>query len=163
MKKVKKTITKKANKEVDCLWGLICSLSSIDQQINNISLFNVISEISLPSNPFSEEKKEFFAPMPHELVVVFRRTVGSFFCTNELVIDIKVSLIDPKGNVIHEILTPIPFKIGLRTMRSRFQMPGFKLTDFGDYVYRIEIRQPDSQILQRVNEIPFEVKVIDKS
>lgn len=159
-KKVKKQVAKKVNAEhVNFLWGLICSLSSIDQQRNNISLFNVISQLNVPKEAFQKSEK-FLFPLPHELVIVFRRALESKLCTNKVIIDVKVSLIDPKGSVLSELLIPIVFEIGKRTMRFRFQLPGFQLTNSGDYVYRIEVRQPDAKNFIAMNEVPFEVSPV---
>lgn len=148
-------MSNKNPKHIDCLWGLICSMSAIDQQNNNISLFNIINQINVPFGTFGKEK-DFISPRPHELMVVFRRVVPSKLCTNVLVLDVKVSLIDPLGKALSEMLVPIKFDAGKRIMRFRFQIPGFKLTNPGDYVYRVETRQPSSDQMEKVSEIPFE-------
>lgn len=155
--------TKKKNKPevkeyVNCLWGIVCSMSAIDQEKNNISLFNVISQLSVPEEVFEKSKEvPVLVQHVHELVVVFRRAVESKYCDNELIIDVKISLIDPTGKALSEIISPIKFDIGKRTMRFRIQLPGFPLTTSGDYVYRIEVRQPTSKDLVKVDEVPFEV------
>ena len=42
-------------KLVRCVWGLLCSLSSIDQEKKNISLFNVIEQLNIPQSFFSNQ------------------------------------------------------------------------------------------------------------
>ena len=145
---------------VNCLWGLICSMSALDQQKNNISLFNVINQINVPAENFNKTEN-FFLPVPHELIVVFRRMLETKLCTDVLIIDVKVSLVDPSGKVLNELLVPIKFEVGKRIMRFRFQIPGFKLTTTGDYVYRIEAKQPMVEKMQKINEIPFEAFATD--
>src|SRR3989344_3127573 len=40
------------------LWGLLCSLSSIDQERNNVSLFYIVEEIGIPQEIFKQEGKK---------------------------------------------------------------------------------------------------------
>lgn len=154
----KATAKKKVKKyeHVNCLWGLMCTLSSIDQQRNNVSVFNVISQLNIPENLLNQDKGVNFIH-PHEVIVVFRRALPMHLCNNKISVDVKVTLVDPNKNVLDELLSPIIFEAGKRIMRFRIQKHAIHLTTTGDYVYRIEVKQPGKSEFEKINEVPFEV------
>lgn len=143
---------------VRCVWGLICSLSSIDQERNNISLFNVIDQLNIPEDLFVQQKQEgkpLIFPLAHELVLLWRRTISAEFATEPLQTDFKISIFDPTGKAIQETIAPLILEKNIRTMRLRIKLMGFPLTVPGDYVYRIELRQPNKETFEGEYEIPF--------
>ena len=156
----KKAITtkKKTSDRVDCIWGLTCSLSSIDQQRNNISLFNVIDQLSIPKSEVDNlGKVEVVIPLEHEVVFVWRRLLHRDLCTDKVVTDVKISSLDPDGKIMGEVITQLWFEPGKRVMRFRVQNSSFKITKEGDYIYRAEIIQPGTDKFERVMDIPYNV------
>ena len=78
---------------IKCVWGLLCSLSSIDQKTNNISLFNIIEQLNLPLAYFEQQKKEkrsLILPMPYEVILYWRRTLNTDIQSKEIAIDLKL-------------------------------------------------------------------------
>ena len=156
--KATKSIGKQA--QIQCVWGHICTLSSIDQERNNISLFNVIEQINVPTGAFemhNKEKKPVLVNHPHEIVLLFRRTIGLYISTGQIAADSKVQLVDPAGTILHETLIPFSFTEKARRFRSRIKNMGFLVTAPGDYVYRIEIKETNQESFNKLLEIPFEV------
>jgi len=154
-KKSKKTI-----QSIQCVWGLLCSLSSVDQERNNISLFNVIDQVSLPSGFFIEQKnqnKPLSIPLEHEVVILWKRTLGIEFSDEQLSLAWKLKVIDPIGKVIYENFISLILKKGAKRLRSRVKMNGFIATIPGQYVYRIELVQSEKEDFTRVFEIPVDV------
>jgi hypothetical protein len=149
---------------VRCVWGLVCSLSSIDQQRNNLSLFNVIDQLNIPiafKKQAEVDKTEVIEiGFEHEIVFLLRRTLTAELCSDPLVLDMKLSLIDPAGKVLTELLRPLEFKAGNRVLRYRVQNNGFRLSCGGDYVYRAEISGQGSNKFELVAEVPFYVHFI---
>ena len=88
---------------VRCVWGLLCSMSSIDQQRNNISLFNVIDELHLPADAFKANEKRRIL-FEHEIVTLWRKTMDTEIDDRTLRFDIGVSLFDPNGAVSKRML-----------------------------------------------------------
>jgi hypothetical protein len=161
---VKKHKVRAIPAHLKCVWGLICSMSAIDQQKNNISLFNVIDQLNIPKTEFEKltsQNDGMLLPIPHELVLLWRRALELQFCDEELKTDIKLSLIDPRGKIISETLTPLHFPARKRSMRFRMQVGAFKITTKGDYVYRVEVVQPNTTIFTKVLEVPLQVAEID--
>ncbi len=160
--------TKTPIEHVQCVWGLLCSLSSIDQERNNISLFNVIEQFNLPKDFFvqqEKEKKPLLFINPYEIVSCWRRTLDLGISDEEILADSKIKTIDPTGKVLQEALIPLKFPRGIKRLRSRFVMQGIMASVVGDYIHQIEIKLPNQEDFKKVLEIPFEIreqKVIQK-
>src|SRR3989344_3127571 len=84
------------------LWGLLCSLSSIDQERNNVSLFNIVEEIGIPQEIFKQEGKKVI-PFVFEIVMLLRRIVSSAVDDREITTDIEVALVDPEEKELKKI------------------------------------------------------------
>jgi len=156
-KKDKKTL----QGQIQFVWGHICSLSSIDQERNNISLFNVIEQINVPADALEMNKKEnkpVLFPLQHEILLLFRRAIDPALTQEQFTsVDMKVSLVDPLGAQLVENLIPMKFPNSKR-YRYRLQNPGFLITKPGDYVYRIQLREQHQESFGQPHEIPIEVK-----
>jgi len=165
----KKDITPKSKKSklssdrIDCMWGIICSLSSIDQQRNNISIFNIIDQLTLPKKILAEELKTksiVQIGLEHELVILWRRAMPLHLCHNRLVVDVKISSIDPNGAIVGEVLNQIEFKPGNKIMRMRLQTMFLNITAEGDYVYKIEAIQPNETNFKALFSVPYLVQFL---
>lgn len=150
---------KKVNKvqPVQCVWGLLCSLSSVDQERNNISLFNVIDEVNIRRDGFIKPGVKLL-PLEHEIITLWRRTMSNVIDDREVSIDIEIALIDPQEKVIQQIITPLKLRSGARRTRFRLMVNGFSYTTPGDYVYRISIVPDNGEGVHIVFQIPFEIK-----
>lgn len=152
---------KKTSDRIDCLWGLVCSLSSIDLQRNNISLFNVIDQLSIPKLGIKDiGKVKIEVSLEHEVVFTWRRLLNRNLCTNQVIADVKLSSIDPDGNKMGEVITQLRFAPGERLMRFRVQTNSLKITKEGDYIYRAEIIQPGMDTFEHVMDIPYNVQFV---
>ena len=152
---------KKKKKQVpliQCVWGLLCSLSSIDQERNNISLFNVVDQINLPKQFFSASSGPKPLPFAHELVTLWRRTIDTTVDDRELLVEVEIALVDPRGVAIQQVLSPLKFAPGSRRARFRIKTDGIQITSPGDYIYRIRIIPSDGTEPTVVWTIPLEVK-----
>ena len=163
-KLVKKQIKNKATTSIKCVWGLLCSMSAIDQQQTNISLFNIIDQLNIPRGEFEkikQDKSNLLLPISHELVLFWRRTLGINLSDEYIRTELKLSLVDPRGKILSELLTTLEMPSQKRSVRFRMQNTVFTVTEPGDYVYRIEIIQPDGKDFMEVLQIPFLVCQID--
>jgi len=145
---------------IKCVWGLLCSLSSIDQERNNISLFNIIEQVTLPKNFFEKQladKKDYIFPLPHEIVLCWKRTFDTSVFNEEIFADFKIKTVDPLGRVLQEILNPIKFPPNMKRLRVRFAMQGVLASEPGNYVHQIEMKVQNQKDFRKILEIPFEV------
>lgn len=148
---------------VDCVWGLICSLSATDEQTKNISLFNVIEQFNIPTNFFDDQKKHGKAlifPIRHEIILFWRRKISPDISDIEMAMDIKIKTIDPHGQVLQEIFIPFKFFSGRRNIRLKIPLIGLQASIAGDYVYRVEIKLIENEDFRKAIEIPFEIKEV---
>ena len=159
------TQTKMKKVDVDhikCVWGLLCSLSSVDQERNNISLFNIVEQVNIPAEYFAEQKKKnnLIFPLSYEIVLLWRRTLDLGISDEEIFADIKIKTIDPTGKILQEVLSPLKFPMGIKRLRSRFAMQGVLASMPGDYVHQIEIKMSDQNEFKTVLEIPYEIREV---
>ena len=58
------------------LWAIICESSSVDQETNNISLFNVLEHVQVPEPPAANGESSYppAAPFSYRLIASFCRT-----------------------------------------------------------------------------------------
>jgi len=156
----KKKISKKSTiEQIRCVWGVLCSMSSVDQERNNISLFNMIEQFNIPENFFVQQKKEgknLFFQVPHEVVLLWRRTLIDLD-DKEILADFKIKTVDPLGKVLQETLIPFKFLKGIKRLRSRFILPGITASVPGSYLHLIEVKESTSTSFKEVHQIPFEI------
>ena len=143
---------------INCLWGLLCSLSSIDQEKNNISLFNIIDEINLPEDFFSVQTLKPI-PLQHEIVMLWRRALSTTIDDRAIQVEVKIALLDPSGTELSQLIYPLSLPGDRRRVRTKFRVDGLPLTTPGDYVYRILLKNIENADFEEVFKIPFEVKV----
>ncbi len=146
------------------MWGIICSLSSIDQQKNNISLFNVINQINVSSLDFEKAAagghKGLIVPIAHELVIMLRRMSVPGLEDSELKADLKVSFFNPKGELLGEVLSVVSFPPNKTTHGQRIDFPSFAIQSEGQYEYRISILEGGSKDFIDLHSIPLSVEKI---
>ena len=147
-----------SSKQVHCVWGLVCSLSSIDQERNNISLFNVVDQINLPGQFFKTSEEVKPLPFPHEIVTLWRRAIDTSIDNRELSVDVEIALVDPAEKAIQRLLMPLKFASGSRRTRSRLRTNTVSITLPGDYIYLISVVPSDGTEPQPVCRIPLEVR-----
>lgn len=150
---------KKSADLVRCLWGLVCTAASIDQDRHNLTLFNVIDQINIPESEFKKINKEVTrinAILPHEIVLVWR-TLMNEALNDGISFKLKVKLIGPEGIVLGEHLVPMDIPPKIRRYRFRIQLNAIQITTPGDYCYQIEIMQRPGESFDLAQEIPLEV------
>jgi hypothetical protein len=144
-------------KQIQYVWGLIAESSAIDQERNNISLFNVIDQVNLPRKVFAEEGKQQVG-LNHEIIITWRRALNLDIAGEAIAVDCRIALLDPEGEVLEENTNTFQFQTGMRRTRQRVRVNGLHVTNPGDYVYTVEISEAGEDEFRKVNEIPFEVR-----
>lgn len=152
----------KKHTNIRVVWGLVCSMSSIDQEKNNISLFNVINQINVSSIDFEKVKagghKGLMIPINHELVIMLRRMFVPGLENNELSADLKISFINPQGETIGEVLSPVNFVPDAKYHGQRINFNSFTVQSEGQYEYRISILEKGFSEFVDLYSIPLLVE-----
>jgi len=142
-------------KNIKHIWTVLCSNSSIDQSTNNVSLFNVIEQITLGLKPnvkinYEEEKG---IPINMELVTLWQR-LGDLTSFEQ-----SVEIVDPKGKVLAQ--NQISFEFPNKVSRSRvgFKLIGLKVTGAGEYVFRVSVKEKGKARFEQVQETPLDIRM----
>ena len=148
---------------IECVWGLICRMSSVDQRTNNISLFNIIEQFNLPADYFikqKEAKQPLLFPGPYEVILHWRRKLDIKISNEEISADLKVSTISPDGITLMEMNSPIKLPMGKKNLRFNMEWPGLRANVPGDYIKRVEVKFSADKEFRFVCEIPFTVVMV---
>lgn len=147
------------NTPIKNLWTLVCKSSSIDNETNNVTLFNVIEEIGFLINPvtgnalnFAEKKT---IPLDIELISLWKRGSSS----GNLTADVKIELLDPKNVVMQEIPYKIEFKPQHERMRTRIRISSINVTSQGEYNFSILLKEQGGKSFVEVARAPIVIKI----
>ena len=143
---------------MNVIWAILCQNVIVSQQSNNISLIEVIDELTVPVPPpqtLGESDEEFSATLDFRLTVFWARSDHRIPERGQS----RVKLVAPDGRES----TPVEQEIDLTQfprMRSIGRMIGspLPLTQEGQYRFIIEVKTPDSD-WQEVSELPLWVAI----
>lgn len=135
------------------IWSVLCRLSIVDQQRNNVSLIDVMEQLSFVGE-VEEEEHPLALPFPIELVTLWSRTdlkTPEVSQARVLILSPKGEFLDPKG---------AEYDIDL-TEYQRFRAMGKfgTLPYVGDGIYRFVVQNFDekSEQWRDVASIPLEI------
>lgn len=138
------------------IWSVLCQRSSVDQQSNNVSLFDVFEALEVGINPVSNIKTvdnpEFNIPVQYQVVTLWTITDAK---NNEG--EVRITLINPDGKEKILVNSDLKFPPGKRRMRSINQIQGLPVNKSGDCHFIIELKQEGK--FQKVADLPLEVKL----
>jgi len=130
------------------IWSILCQKSIIDQDTNQISLINSLEQLNLPKNFFG---KTFL--MEIHLI--------SYFFTDKVAqedeLEQTVAILDPQGNKLKELNSPIKMNKNSNKFRLRTIFDGINLTIPGVYKFTMSVKQGNSRIAD--SEVPLEIKI----
>ncbi|MBI4732193.1 MAG: hypothetical protein HY781_08750 [Chloroflexi bacterium] len=132
---------------IDHIWTVLCSRSVIDTETNNVSIQDVLEQITVNDDP----KLNGFLPIPLELITLWGRRESDKGTEGME----RVTFLTPSGksNVVTEA------KIDLSAVerhRHKVKFPGLPLSEAGRYYFRVEIQEKDNE-WREVAAIPLTV------
>ncbi len=145
----------KTTKNISFAWAMLCQSSSVDANNNNLSLFNLIEEITVGITPDPTQKLPEIVnvPFPFHLVTLWKRNIENLNPTA----DVEVKLFDPKNKELQKIEYKLVFPDGKKNLRSIIQSPVFSVTDTGGYVFKISMKESGESAFTEVAEVPVNV------
>ena len=136
------------------IWAILCQTSVIDSGTNNISLFNVIEEVTVPAQPpssVSDVAEGSLIPSALELVILWTRS------------DIEVP---ERGFGRLQVIAPqiarnlsVDHEVDLSTflrLRARIHLPGLPAGGPGIYLFKIDGKPAGGEWTQMF-ELPLRV------
>lgn len=132
-------------------WSILCQSSNIDRESNNLSIFNILEELRV--TPPSQDAKQIVVRMPVQLITLWEKQTAKGTATS----NVAIELVDPKGN----ILPTVSYVLATPQKRLRFvvNMDGIKVTESGEYMFKIRIRNDEKDIFEEVGEVPLQVAI----
>lgn len=140
------------------IWSVLCQNSSVDQQTNNVSLFQVFEALEVDVTPASNTEvsanAEFNIPVQYQIVTLLSKEKADPENTKYV---IRITLVNPQGEKKILVDRELPFLANKRRMRSVNQIQGLPVNKSGDYHFIVEIKQDEK--FQKVADLPLEVKL----
>lgn len=138
-------------------WAFLCRSSAIDIDTNSISLFNIIEDISVSSDPPVVDNAEG-DPFPMalgscELVVASARTDSGVPERSQIRVLLNFPTETPPAIMLE---TEINLEFAQRN-RFRLQLPGLPISGHGLYYFVIQAQGPGEEEWHQLYEVPIGV------
>lgn len=153
---------------LDVKWALLCKNASVDQQSNNVSLFNIIEELTINKSPIGDSIAKRAASFPEKIKINGEFTLVVHMERNpEIKIkdfdpSMELKFTDPQGAnfaTIAEI--PLKFKEGENRLRNIISIGTLFVKDPGVYNIVVSTRHSKNDILTERARVPVGVKIYE--
>lgn len=146
---------------IDHVWTVICSNVVVDKESNNVSLHNILEQLTVRKRMSSEEENSS-GDVPSEMVIPYRFTVVTLWSRSDLSKRVigygRVKLLSPDEEPLIE---PGEFEIDLynnRRFRSKGKFSGFPVKGAGRYKLVVDVRIDEEADWEQVASVPVEVR-----
>lgn len=129
------------------IWSVLCSRSVIDSETNNVSIQDVIEQITINAEP----AENGFLPFPLELITLWgRKEFNEPSKGSERVIFESPS---GKSEIVSEAVIDLT---KVERHRHRVRFPGLPVSETGKYYFKVETKNGDNE-WREVSAIPLKV------
>lgn len=157
---------KKSKNQFQGLWAILCKSASIDQQSNQLSIFNIVENTTISKSPtpitplskLTEFTQKTQVKLEHNLVVQFERLFSE--SDEEFTTDIELKVTDPDNEVTIKNELPFTFEKGKNRMRIIITLDSLVVTKSGKYTYFISAKD-STGIFQKKLETSVDVKIYE--
>ncbi len=147
------------SKNIEHVWTIICSGSTIDQHTNNISMFNLVEKISANLETDSEtikNGKKILMPFNQEVITRLHRTGEP----KDLPIEFRVDIVSPDGKLLGEgDVQKIAFAKKFKNMRFRVNVANIPVIGSGTYRFVAMMRNVGESKFIVAGSVPIEIEV----
>jgi hypothetical protein len=133
---------------IDHVWTVICSRSVIDVRSKNVSIQNVIEQVTTSVEPVPGQ----VISMPLEVVSLWIRTEPETPAKGKL----RVAFLTPSGTTLGEFEFPIDLTEYER-FRSQIRISGLPAEEIGRHHFYIDLQEEDNGEWQRVAVVPLTI------
>ncbi len=141
--------------KIELTWSILCSSSSVDIDTNNLTLSNIIDEITLPDALFSERPANtdrIEINFNLQLVSLWSRFEQS---TTETDITARIELLDPENKSLTTTEFNFQFPGNKTRMRQRTNIPIIVITKPGIYNFRVSTKSKKELDYIKVYDTPL--------
>lgn len=135
---------------ISCLWAILCEQSIVNQETGNISLIEVLEELTAPPLPNSEA--ELFLSFDFHLAISWDKSDNN----QENEEKFRLSLLAPSGKVLLQGERVINFSESRKAI-TVFNFNGLPISESGSYEFQIQLPINDGTEWQKVRVVSLEV------
>jgi len=137
------------------VWSVLCRRSQIDITDNNISLNEVLEQLTVDINTKRGDiqPNEVNIPIDYEIVSMWIKEKNE----SHIKAEIRTEFIDPNGKLLKTFPQPVEMPKDMRRLRTRFRITGLGLTVPGDYMFVVSVKEVDKKEFRKVSELPLEI------
>jgi|SRR3989344_2034895 len=140
------------------IWSLLCRRSTIDEETKNLSINEVLEQLTVDLRLTEREAGDFThfqVPIEFEVINMWARDITE----KKLHANLDIEVINPDGKTIKHFSHTFEVSPGVRRMRSRTRIHGFVIEKTGDYTFKVNIKENDQKTFKTVAELPLEVRL----
>lgn len=138
------------------IWSLLCRKSVIDQETKNLSVYDILEQLTIDVKIKKDKKEEVVKvniPIEYEVISFWSKEKETAGFKGK----IKLEIISPIGEVKKTFEQPLEIPKDKRRLRSRFRIKGFIADLEGIYLFRISHKEKKKDRYIKMSEVPFEV------
>jgi len=155
-------MSKSQERKIQHVWSILASGVSVDQESNNLTLFNIIEQIVIPKNKLIEmtvvggEKKPA-VPVVFVFVSHWKKLKDNIAAKAV----VKIELLDPMGEMRQKAEYDLELAEKTERLRSRVQWNGVRVTTSGPYTFKISLKEEGEKEFEQVGEAYLKVELTD--
>ena len=135
----------------ELLWAVLCYKANVDKETNNVSLLDVLEQITLQPGQDLEDEAEGIAMAHHmELATLWRRTDPAVPELGHM----RLELVTPRNNVSGRAELPLRLDTSVR-YRGIVKLDALPFEGFGTYRFRVSKKEEGDW--REVTSVPLEV------
>ncbi len=129
------------------IWSVLCSRSIIDSETNNVSIQDVVEQITINAEP----AENGFLPFPFELITLWGRKESD----NPSKGIERITFVTPSGK--SEVVSEAEIDLSnTERHRHRVKFPGLPVSEAGKYYFKVAVKNGNSE-WQQVSAVPIKV------
>jgi hypothetical protein len=134
---------------INHIWTVLCSRSIIDSETNNITLFEVLEQLTLAGPPLA---REIAIPLHFEVVSLWSRARDDQPSRGRA----RLLLITPSGTVVKNQEYDIDLSVYSRS-RTRVRVIGLPVPEAGHHQFCVQLRVEEETEWRDVAKIPLQI------
>lgn len=136
---------------IDHIWTVLCTKSAIDRDSNNISLFEVLEQITAKGPAMGAEELAMI-PVNCELVTIWSRSRDNRPCRGRG----HLIFLSPTDAVMKEVEYDVDLTVHVR-VRHRIGINGLAVREWGRHHFRVEVQDEGEQQWRTVSSVPLHI------
>lgn len=162
------TNKKKQNDSIfEVKWAVLCQNAVVDQQTNNLSLHNIVEELTFNKDPLSSTAVKHSASFPDKTSVKFNSTLVVYMERkyeiqgNTFNPEMEIKIVDPKNDILGTNILPINFETGKNRLRMLISFESVLVKDPGIYNFVISARDSKEGKFKQSTTVSIDVKIYE--